>query len=203
MENTFHKILAAHTLNDEQITVQVISDNHPDMVLATKLWYEVYIQELEYPFYKGVCLKAETLDCNRDGSLVFMLLCNGKCIATLRATHSDFTSLEFKYRDYSDKERLFEITRLVTRKDYRQGRYTKLIIYHAETYLKHHFEYEGIVMNAIEKLVGYYQRIGFKKISNDAIQHPILGKKICLMYSSFKDFENVVNKMGNTLSIHA
>jgi predicted GNAT family N-acyltransferase len=203
MVSIIDEVLEVYDINGAEITVRVISDNHPDMVLATQLWYEVYIQELDYPFYKGVSHETATLDCNRDGSLVFILLSNGKCIASLRATYSELASLEFQYGNYSNKERLFEITRLITSKEYRQGRYTKLIIYHAEIYLKQRFQYEGIVMNAIEKLVGYYQRIGFKKISDDPILHPILGKKICLMYSSFTEFDNVVNTMGVMLKISA
>lgn len=184
--------LCEYDIDGQLITIKVVSDDDPIVKSAARLWYDVYIDEMGFEVAEGVSHSKKVYEPVSNGSLIFIALKDDKVISTLRATYNQLTALEFNYGKY-DKYRLFEISKLITHKEFRQGVVTKIIMIQTQFYCRENFEYDGIVINSSEKLLNYYRQLRFDKVDEEKIVHPVLKNNSYLMFCSFEKFDKLAD----------
>jgi hypothetical protein len=192
--HSINQTLRQITIKGQPITIKVISDDQPEMELAYKLWYQVYIEELGYKLVEGVDHEKKTLSLKPNGSLVFLGLDDSNCLATVRTTHQNIP-LEFDYSQADILRPAIEVTKLIAAKGIRHS--TSIASYvMIETQKKNIELYSNytIVINSAVKMLPFYYLIGFDKIS-DKIIHPTIKNESYLMACSKQKFGEVCSDL--------
>ena len=198
----------AHTLstsiiNGISVTINVLSDDHSDMELAYRLWYDVYITELNYPLMAGVDHEQKTLRLPPNGSIVFLAMVNNTCVGTLRATYEQYSKLDFEYHQWLPSQKVGELSKLIANKKFRKTELAAQILIACFNYNKNTGKenlYDIVVINSTPRLLKYYSLFGFSKVSEELVIHPDIRNKGYLLKCSKEKNQLVVMELKQIIS---
>jgi len=190
-------------INGKTIEIIAIPDHHPLMEKAFRLWYAVYIQELQYPLTDGVDHTNKTLSLPSNGSIVFMAMDGEECVGTIITTCDQVAPPEFEYHKYLGNERNTELTKLIVAKRLRKTSLLLQIFLSAYAFHEKNFSnypYDNIVFNTNKKMLNYYRVIGHQLVTNEIVIHPKIKNEGYLMYCTRQHFGKVCNELNQIIA---
>ncbi len=197
-----NQLLDTVIIKGTPVIIKVISDDQPEMELAYRLWYEVFVEELKRTEYEGICHFEKKLKVEPNGSWMFLALTDGKCIGTQRATLSSQVSPEFNYEQYLGKAIFYELSKFAIQKEFRKTNLSAHLINEPYHYCKSNWlirKFDYVVMNSRLSMIPFYSVFGFKKLHQNSMLHPILNIPIYLMACDTVQSENNVRTLSNVI----
>lgn len=191
--------LASYIIKDEIVDIYQSVDYECTYLEQIKtLWKEVYIDEMKHP----VKLENGNYPYKCDGGLLFFGIKNDQCIGTIKTKHDSFGDLEFDYSSLMVYDHIFEVSKLIIDMGYRSTQLLRILMMHTQFYCNANYPYNYIVINSTPRLEIFYSRIGFRKISDKVLIHPVYCNESILLACSNDLFQqNAIEfqKQINTL----
>jgi predicted GNAT family N-acyltransferase len=192
-------LLRELVISNREIKLYVLQDNSSLLPPIFRLWYDVYISELNYPVNSFTDAKHRQLKCNSNGSHIFAAFHEEECIGTLRTTHEAIAAPEFEYAQYLKDKPIGEVTKLIIARKFRNTALKGYLMIEAHRLNLAIFNNYYICINSTERLLDFYQSLGFFPLIDQPLVHPVIGNKSILLAISGDKFSIVCDELELTL----
>jgi hypothetical protein len=164
----------------------------------TQFWNSFYSIETDLPNKNLITEYFETYTIH-DAFVVCGFL-NGKCIGTLQANHEQNGHFEFNYTSENILEPVVEVSKLIIDKSYRNTTLKLVLMAECQAYAMKIYHPYVICINCTQRLLPFYEHIGFKRVDEEIHIHPILKNECCLLYCSSSEFESICSDFKSLIA---
>jgi hypothetical protein len=182
--------ISAIEIAQNQVEIHIVTKQDvTELNEITRFWNSFYSNETDLPNKNRITEYFETYTIH-DAFVVCGFL-DGKCIGTLQANHEQNGHFEFDYTTENIKEPVVEVSKLIIDKSYRNTTLKLVLMAECQAYAMKIYHPYVICINCTQRLLPFYEHIGFKRVDEKIHVHPILKNECYLLYCSSSDFEGI------------
>lgn len=165
-----HEVLESIRVGDEELTLHVVSDDHPLSAKAVPLWSAVYCREFGYLRED----KHGTLSQRDRGALLILALRGDECVGTLRMAYQRRTPSDFEFVECPEDVAgpLGALSRLVVAREFRKSALSLHLLSQCHRFNRrssHAERYENILVTCAPELLHFYRAFGFELLRDELL----------------------------------
>jgi hypothetical protein len=177
---SLHQTVGEVVIRGEAVTLIVVSDDRPEMALAHRLWFDVYVAELGYPPADESCRAERVMRLPSSGSLCLLACVGDRCVGTLRMSYCQRSPSEFElgFAHRLPDRNCGVLSKLVVAREYRRSPLSLHLLaacFDFNARSGHDRLYDAILMTCTPSMLHYYYLFGFAKLLDRPVHHPAFG----------------------------
>lgn len=182
-----------------QVEIHIVTKKDvTELFEITRFWNSFYTIESDLPCKNLITEYFDTYTIH-DAFVVCGFL-NGKCIGTLQANHEQNGHFEFNYTSENILEPVVEVSKLIIDKSYRNSTLKLVLMAECQAFAMKIYHSYVICINCTQRLLPFYEHIGFKRVDEKIHIHPILKNQCCLLYCSSTEFESICSDFNSLIA---
>lgn len=198
----FHKRLGSVRVRDEELSLRIVSDDHPLCELAARLWRDVYGDEFGYLAKSG---DDSSLVTRGRRSMVILALRGEQCVGSLRMAYKKHTPSEFEFAHCprSLEGELGALSRLVVAREFRK---TALSLHMLSQCHRFHREcseathYDHVLVSCAPEMLHFYRTFGFELARTDLVKSSTFTDELFLVRCSRETNDRMVALIDRVLA---
>ena len=198
----FHKRLGSVSVRDEELSLRIVSDDHPLCELAARLWLDVYGDEFGY---LRSCDDDSSPVTRGRRSMVILALLGERCVGSLRMAYKKHTPSEFEFEHCPAglEGELGALSRLVVAREFRK---TTLSLHMLSLCHKFHREcseasrYDHVLVTCAPEMLHFYRTFGFELARPDFVKSSTFTDELFLVRCSRATNDRMVALIDRVLA---